>query len=214
MIKHTQSAGCLVAALLAFGLISSCSKAPTSPKEELVEALKGTNVDGYVFASTESSDRTIASFTNKSADGITTLASGDATRPLKYTRIKDNKANATALFKTEVIKKGTALTLAVTDISGNKILDQRTLPAVGRVCEPPAPFDSIGACIENFDCTGRGALQCQANRTCEPQVAALTCCLKNGSIISVHLLINPENRRFCLLQSLYGDIDAIAVSLN
>jgi hypothetical protein len=86
-------------------------------------------------------------------------------------------------------------------------------PTPGPACGPPGPFDSVAACLQDFDCTRRGAIQCEANRTCEAQVAALTCCLKNGTILSIHLLIKPTKIQ-CLLNDLTPDLEGLVLSQN
>src|SRR6266516_3687081 len=60
---------------------------------------------------------------------------------------------------------------------------------------------TVNTCVAAFNCTNRGPLKCEANRTCKGQFAALTCCLKNGSSISVHLIIPPAVlTKACLLR--------------
>jgi hypothetical protein len=210
--KHLASAFYAAIAALSLALPSSCSKAPPDPKEELTGALKGANVSGYVFALADTEDQRTSSLTNNALSTLITLGDEDAIVPLRYTRVVNKKDKTTNVYKTEVVKKGPALTLVVTDLAG-KVIDQRTIPPAGPNCEPQGQFDSLNACIEEFDCTKKGGLQCQANRTCEPQFAALTCCLKNGSIFSVHLVIPPTKfTRACLLKDVIPDLEGLVLS--
>jgi hypothetical protein len=212
VIKQFDSARCVAIAALSLALATSCSKGPPDPKDELTGELKGANVSGYAFALAETEDQKTSSLTNSAISKLVTLGNEDATVPLRYTRVENKKDKSTNVYKTEVLKKGDTLTFAVTDLAG-KVIDQRAIPPAGPNCEPPGQFDSLAACIEEFDCTKKGALQCQANRTCEPQFAALTCCLKNGTAFSVHLVIPPTKfTRVCLLKDLVPDTEGFVLS--
>jgi hypothetical protein len=185
-------------ALLSLFLLCSCDMtAPSDSRGELLGSLKGENVDGYLFAYKEDEARTTSSLTNKAVHDLVQLGEGDSGLVLGYTRVKDNKTNAATTYKSEVVKRDASLALVVTDVAAGKIVDRTDFPAPGRACEPPGQFASLGACVERFNCTRKGALLCEANRTCKPQFAALTCCLTNGQTFSVHLVI-PPTRITCL----------------
>lgn len=192
------AASYLLIALISLGLFCSCdTTTPSDPRAELLGSLKGENVDGYLFAFNEDEARTTSSLTNRAVRELVTLGEGDSDLVLGYTRVKDNKANTASTYKSEVTKKDSSLALVVTELETNKVVDRLALPAAGPNCQPPGQFESLSACVDAFECTS-GALLCEANRTCKPQFAALTCCLTNGQIFSVHLVIRPTRIR-CLV---------------
>jgi hypothetical protein len=184
----------LSVALIALVLVCSCDKsALEDPRGELLDSLEGANVEGYLFALKEDAARTTSSLTNRSVQDLVQLGERDTGTVLGYTRVKDNQTKAATTYRSEVVKKDSSLALVVTDLATDKVVDRREFPVPGPACEPL--FDSLAACVEEFNCTHKGALLCEANRTCEPQFAALTCCLKNGDIFSVHLIIKPTRIR-------------------
>ena len=184
-------------ALLSFVLLCSCEKtAPSDPRGELLGSLKGANVEGYLFELKEDEARTTSSLTNPAVRELVQLGQGDSETVVGYTRVEDNRTNAATTYRSEVVKKGESLALEVTDLATDRIVDQGTFPVPGPACEPQ--FETLAACVEQFNCDHKGALLCEANRTCKPQFAALTCCLTNGQIFSVHLVIPPTSRR-CLI---------------
>jgi hypothetical protein len=211
--NHNRSgaASYLPIALLSLGLFCSCDTTiPSDPRAELLGSLKGENVDGYLFAFNEDEARTTSSLTNKSVRDLVTLGEGDSDLVLGYTRVKDNKANTASTYKSEVVKKDASLALVVTELETNKVIDRTAFPVAGPTCQPPGQFDDLNACINAFECTS-GALLCEANRTCKPQFAALTCCLKNGQIFSVHLVFRPTRIR-CLIA--VPDLEGFVISQN
>jgi hypothetical protein len=184
-------------ALLSLVLLWSCDKTtPPDPRSELLGSLKGANVEGYLFAFEEDKAGTRSSLTNPAVRELVQLGQGDSETVLGYARIQDNKTNATTTYRSEVVKKGESLALVVTDLATDRVVDQETFPVPGPACEPQ--FETLAACVEQFNCDHKGALLCEANRTCKPQFAALTCCLTNGQIFSVHLVIPPTRLR-CLI---------------
>ena len=202
-----------VAVVLVFlSLLSSCAKTTISdPKGDLVSSLKGHEVEGYFFSLNEDDVQTTSSLTNNAVHDLITLGKGDASVALRYTRIKDKKTNAVNTYKAEVIKKDASLELVVTELGTNKVVEERAFPAAGPTCQPPGQFDSITACINEFNCASKGPLLCEANRTCDTQFAALTCCLTNGQIFSVHLIIRPDNFR-CRFRDLIPDLEGMVLS--
>src|SRR5262249_2117675 len=162
-------------------LISACSKpAPPGAREELVGSLKGANVDGFEFATTAADSQETASLTNPAVKNLINMDSGPTSIVLKYTRVKDKKANTAKTFKAETTRSGKELTLQVTDLGSNDVVSRNTFTPVAHSPGPtprPQTFDTLEDCIRDFDCNRRGALQCEANRTCQDQFAALTCCL-------------------------------------
>jgi hypothetical protein len=182
-------------ALLSFVLLCcSCEKpAPSDPRAELLGSLKGANVEGYLFAFEEDKAGTKSSLTNPAVRDLVQLGQGDSETVLGYTRVEDNRTNAATTYRSEVVKKGESLALEITDLATDRVVDQGTFPVPDPSCEPQ--FETLAACVAQFNCDHKGALLCEANRTCKPQFAALTCCLTNGQIFSVHLVIPPTSRR-------------------
>jgi len=174
------SAFCVSILLLSLGLLCSCkSPAEPSPRDELVGSLKGANVDGFDFASSEDEVQAVASLTNRAVRGLVIMDTGPTNLVLRYTRIKDRKTNTVKIYKAEMVKAGKELTLQVTDIVSNEVVSRNTFPRTeghtpGDPGRPPT-FDTLEDCIKDFNCTRRGALQCEANRTCKDQFAALIC---------------------------------------
>jgi hypothetical protein len=213
-VKHIKpdSAFYVAVVLVSLSLLWSCAKTTvTDPKGELIGSLKGAEVEGYFFAMSEDDAQTTSSLTNNVLNDLVTFGKEDANLVLRYTRVKDKKTNAISTYRSEVIKKDTSLTLVVTDLATDKVVEEKPFPAAGPACQPPGEFDSLTACINEFNCTNKGPLLCEANRTCDPQLVALTCCLKNGQIFSVHLIINPDSFR-CRFRDLVPDLEGLVLS--
>jgi hypothetical protein len=201
--------------LLSAALVSACGKpAPQSPREELVSSLKGANVDGFEFATTEDDAQEVASLTSKAVKELTNMDSGPTSIVLRYTRVKDKKANTAKTFKAEMTRSGKELTLQVTDIGSSEIVSKNTFTPVAHDPGPtprPQTFNTLEDCIRDFDCNRRGALQCEANRTCKDQFAALSCCLNNGQCFSVHIIVRPTSLR-CVLISVVADFEGFVLT--
>jgi hypothetical protein len=196
-------------AVFSIGLIAGCGKAP-DPREDLVASLGGANVEGYNFAFAETADQKVSSLTNASADKLMTLPKEDAKVVLRYTRVENRKANTKTLFRTEVIKRGGALTLSVADLSANTVKDW-PLPPPDPRCTREYP--SINACTDDFFCSNKGPMQCQANRTCEPQKAALYCCVTGEGSYSVHVVVPPDTfSRACVLRDVLPNFEGLVLS--
>jgi hypothetical protein len=196
----------VAAALLSVALICSCKPTTSSPREDLAQSLRGANLDGFEFATEEAGDEDVSSFTNRVVRNLIRLDGGDANLVLRYTRISTRSSKTARTYRTEITKKGAGLTLSVIDIGTNEVVTKETFPAPTSRHE--GPFDSLEACLKDFDCVNRGPLQCEANRTCKDQYAALTCCLTSGECYSVHLVIKPT--RFpCLLLQTVPDLEGV-----
>ena len=214
--KRSESVFCLTMALLFLGLVCSCkTTTPPNPREELVTSLKGANVESYDFATNEDDTQAVASLTNSAVRNLIRLDSGATNLVLRYTRVKDKKTNSTRTYKTEVTKTGTTLTLLVTDFATGEVVSKDTFPAAEihntDTTTPGPTFDSLEDCIKDFNCKNRGALECEANRTCQDQFAALTCCLKNGQCFSVHLIIRPTSLR-CRLRDWIPNLEGLVLT--
>lgn len=181
------------------------------PKQELIDALKGENVDGFLFALGENDTHEVSSLTNPAVHEEITLGSGDPGLVLRYTGLKDKATGATSLYKAEVIKEGTSLDVVVTDLATGLVVDSRAFPAAPIGCYPAGFFETLNDCLREFNCSDRGSFQCAADRTCEPQIVGLTCCLKDGSGVSVHLIIRPQAIR-CLLQDLISGLEGLVLT--
>jgi len=200
--------------LFSIGLLCSCQTTVSDLKEEFVRSLKSANVEGYYFAIEEDETQIVTYLTNSAVRNLIQLE-GDTTVVLKYTRIKVKKANTAKTYITEVAKAGTALALLVKDIATGEVSSRKTFP----VPEPHRDtdttgslpiFDSLEDCLRDFNCTRRGALQCEANRTCEDQYAAMICCLSDGLCYSVHLIIRPTTLR-CKVAVPIPDFEGLVV---
>jgi hypothetical protein len=194
-------------ALLAIGSLFACERAEIADsRADLIRSLKGADVRGYLFSLNEGEKQTTSALTNKAVQDVITLGKKDTGVVLRYTRVDDKNTNTSKTYKSEITKQNGSLALVVTELATGTVIETASFPVAGPACEPAGQFDSINACIDEFNCMNRGPFQCEANRSCKPQFAALTCCLKNGSTISVHLIIQPVIGRWCLLQSLIPEL--------
>jgi len=215
----------LFTASVALVLVASCnpqtgqpppSSSPSpvtqsDPKAELTNALKGPDVSQFDFERKEDDTQIVSSFTNRNLKNVVRLEPNTNNIVLKYTSVKDKGRNTTQVSKTELTRSDKTLAIVVTDFNTGAAISKDTFP-------PPTPhnpsgptFDSLEACIEDFNCKHKGELLCEANRTCKDQYAALTCCLKNGQCFSVHLIIRPT-RPFCRLLDLIPNFDSFVLS--
>lgn len=196
-------------ALLALAFFCSSQEASAGdPRQDLIDALKGENVDGFLFALGENDTHETASLTNPEVHDVISLGSGDPGPVLSYTSIEDKATGAANLYKAEIVRGGSSLTFVVTNLTTKQVVDSRPFPTPAGGCFPPGQFNDLSACLREFDCSSRGALQCEANRTCQAQLFALTCCLKDGTGVSVHLIIRPTAIR-CLLQDLTSGLEGL-----
>lgn len=215
----------LLTASVALALVASCnpqtdqvppsaSPSPVTqadPKAELTNALKGADVSQFDFERKEDDTQIVSSFTNRNLKNVVRVEPNTNNIVLKYTSVKDKGRNTTQVSKTELTRSDKTLAIVVTDFNTGAAISKDTFP-------PPTPhtpsgptFDTLEACIEDFNCKRRGELQCEANRTCKDQFAALTCCLKNGQCFSVHLVIRPT-RPLCRLLDLIPNFDSFVLS--
>ena len=213
--NRTVSAFCLAIVLLSLGLVCSCKTTKPDPREDLLGSLKGANVEGYLFATEEDETQVTTSLTNSAVRNLIRLDSGTTNLLLRYASVKDKKTNTTKTYKSEVTKAGNVLTLQVTEIATGVVVSKNTFPAPQPhntgTTGPSPTFDTLEDCIKDFNCKFRGALQCEADRTCQDQFAALTCCLKNGQCFSVHLVIRPVSLR-CRLTGFIPNLDGLVLT--
>ena len=216
MYNKSKSAFCLLISVLSLVLVCGCSTTKPDAREDLVRSLKGANVDGYFFATSEDEVQIATSLTNSAGRNLIKLDSAATNLVLRYTSVKQKSTNATRTYKAEVTKAGSALTLLITDIASGEVITRTPFPApephskTDSSAAPPA-FDTLEDCIRDFNCTRRSALQCEADRTCQNQFAGLICCLKNGQCISVHFVIKPTAFR-CRFIDFVGDLEGLVLS--
>ncbi len=213
--NRLKSTFCLAVGLLFLSLISSCKPTQTEAKpdarDELVSSLKGANVEGYDFATEEDESQTAASLTNNAVRKLIKLDRGDTNMVLRYTGVKDKKTNTTRTYKTEIVKAGSDVTLLATDIAtGEVVFRQKFQPPEPHKATDPT-FNNADECRADFDCKHGGALLCEANRTCKDQFAWLTCFFKDGTGLSMHLIIKPT-RRICGLIGVIPNMEGVVLA--
>jgi hypothetical protein len=214
MTKPTQTPSTLFFAVLFFVLCCARSQAATDCKATLASSLKGYDVSGYLFGADEEASQTASFLTNPAVDKAPiVLDRGDSDLVLRYTQIVNKATGATTTYRSEIVKQDSSLTFLITDLGTNKTLSKVALAPSGPGCEPAGTFASLTACINQFNCAERGAIQCTANQTCQPQFPALTCCLTDGSAYSVHLIIPPTSL-LCALRDVMVDVGGLAFSPN
>ena len=195
---RSRATSCLLFVWLGFGLLSSCTTAMPDAREDLRRSLKGADVKDYVLTVNDDDAETREALTNPAVRNVITMDRGTPNVVLRYTRVHDKKTNTRKTYRAEAVRSGNEITLVVTNVATNEVVSKRTFPAPQRhatAAGSPPTFKTLADCIGDFNCTRGGALQCEANRTCQNQFAALLCCLDNGQCISVHLVINPTSPR-------------------
>jgi len=196
------------ATLLCVFLVSGCTTT-TNHRDDLLDSLKDAAATGYVVSSREDDAKEQVSLISPITNGLITLTETDPRLTLQYSAVRDKTTNTTKTFQTEVVRAGQLLELVVTDTSLHRVVDRTSFPTAPACGDATAPsFDSLNACIQDFECRHAGQLQCEANRTCDPQPAALTCRLKTGECFSVHLLYPPTRPR-CSIHDLIPDTEGL-----
>lgn len=190
-------------ALLSLGLL--CFSGMASAYEAGTEYVKG-----QITTVTEDDTHVVSSQRIDATREPITLDKDDTHLVLGTKSITDKLKNATTSYRTEVIRKDTSLTLAVTDPATGRLLESFLFPAAGPGCGGQE-FDTINACIKAFNCDKGAELLCEANRTCKPQLAGITCCLKDGTAVSVHLIIKPTSIK-CQLLDHAVDLEGFVLS--
>ena len=206
----------LLIASLCLGLFGACGRAKPDARDDLVQALKGANVDGYFFEMSEDDAQIVTSLTNSAARSFIKFDS-DKTVVLRYTSVTDRKYRAATIYRAEVTRAGRTLTAVATDVASNEVVSKETFPASrphdrAGAAGPGPTFGSLEECIQDFDCQQRGPLQCAANKTCRAQPADITCCLASGLCFGVDMLIKPTTTARCSIRSLFPDLDGLVLS--
>jgi hypothetical protein len=180
-------------------------------KQELLRMLKGKNVKGYHFSLQEDEDKVVASLTNNAVRKPIDLNRAGADLILGYTQVKDKKNRTTRKFKSEVKTNGSAVAIIVRDLVTNRVISKNSFPSPTPHDPGGTEFETLEQCIQDFRCKHGGELQCEANRTCKTQFAALTCCLNNGNCFSVHLVFHPNSLR-CQILSNVPPLEGLVLS--
>lgn len=196
----------LALGLLCFGGMASASDAKKAP----AYGEKSEYVKGHITTVTEDDTHVVSSSRIHATREPITLGKDDTHLVLGTKSITDKQKNSTTSYRTEVIRKDKSLTLAVIDPGTGRLLEEHLFPAAGPGCGGQE-FDSINACIAAFHCDQGAELLCEANRTCRAQFAGITCCLKDGSAFSVHLVIRPTAIRCKLLDHIV-DLEGLVLS--
>ena len=166
-------------------------------KQEILRMLKGKKLKGYYFSLQDDDNKVVASLTNSAVRKPIDLNKTGTGLVLSYTRVKDKRKKSTRTYKSEVETDGSDVTIIVKDLVNNRLVNKNTFPSP--TSHDGTGFDTLEQCIADFRCKHGGELQCEANRTCKPQFAALICCLKNGNCFSVHLVFHPNSLRCQIL---------------
>lgn len=214
LLTRSNSVRCLVIVLLVLGLGGACKTKAPDAREQLVDSLKGANVEGYFFATRDDDTEEVSSLTNSAVRNPIQVANGNLV--LKYTRVRDKKTNNTRIYKTEVARKDAALTVLVTDFASGAVVFTKDFPRAEVTVRAddctktfPKSFNNEAECRKDFflDCTLGNFGQCEANRTCEPVRAEVKCCFKDGHAIAELFLIWPT--RLCLNRVFFPDDDLV-----
>ena len=147
----------------------------------------------YLYSYYEEEAQTTSALTFRLVRGPFGIGDGGGT-PLRFTRIEDKKMNSSKIYSSNITKEGDSYALVVTDPTNNEVIQKNFLPTAKFACEPAGQFDSVRACINEFNYHHKGAHQSQANRTCDNHFAALKCCVNDGSTYSVYLITPPSDR--------------------
>jgi hypothetical protein len=181
------------------------------PKQELLSKLKGTKVKGYHFSLQEDENKVVASLTNSAVRKPIKLNRARAYLILAYNQVKNKKKRTTRTSKSEVRTEGSDVVIIVRDLITNRVISKYSFPSPTPHHPGHTRFRTLEQCIQDFRCKHGGELQCEANRTCKTQFAAMTCCLTDGSCYSVHLIFPPNSLR-CQILSNVPPLEGIVLS--
>jgi hypothetical protein len=171
-------------------------------KQALLRMLKSRYIKGYHFSLQEDENKVVASLTNSAVRKPIDLNRAGADLILGYTQVKDKKKRTTQTFKSEVKTDGSSVAIIVRDLATNRVISKNSFPSPTPHDHPgDTGFETLEQCIQDFRCKHGGELQCEANRTCKTQYAAITCCLNNGNCYSVHLVFLPNTLRCQILSN-------------
>ena len=199
-------------------LLLSCnrSKPAADPRAELQGALNGADVSGYTFQLTEDAERITSTFTNPALREQLKLDKRNPHAVLRYTRVVEKKSGTARTYRTEIAPSGGTIALRVTDMATNQVLLDKTAteaPRLGATCNVSSQlFPNVQACLNEFNCSCRPALLCEANRTCETQFVIIKCCKPNDNVcLDIHIAVAPTSIR-CQIQGFIPDSEGFVLS--
>src|SRR5258708_27308545 len=109
----------LLTAVLLVGLVGACRQPQADPKGELIAALKGAEVGGYLFALQEGEAQTTTSLTNRIVNQPVILGKGDSDLTLGYTSLDDRKTRTAKTSRSQAVKKASPRALHLTELESN-----------------------------------------------------------------------------------------------
>ncbi len=193
---------------------SSCNHPAQDPKSQFVHTLKDSTASAFYYATEETADFKVQTLTSPQASGIIDVLKISLPMTLRYTGVMEGKDHTEVNYKAEIVKKDAGIALVISEMGGKPIWEQvlsDRVPVPDTLHVPQAGYDSLAACIADWNCMHRGELECLANKTCQNQYGALTCCLTNGQCFSVHMVFPPTSWR-CRLKDLMPNLDGLVMS--
>lgn len=189
-----------VCLLVASTFLNCTAPTPEMPKDEFLELSGNPSLDKFVESEMESKDYTVRRFNNISLTEFVDLNNVKGEIVIQYTAVAKtgDKPMQTKTILESNEKSGR---LAVVDLVSGKAVWEKEFPKVDTKTDSLTvqKFNSLQACIDDFMCKNQCELEALANKKCETQFAALTCCLSNGQCFSVHLVFPPTSIR-CLIR--------------
>ena len=190
----------LASLLFTAGIIGCTKPTPEMPKDQLHELSGNPSMDNFVESQTESKDYLVRHLNNTTLPEFVDLNSTKGETVIQYTSVT-KKGDKPVYSKTILEQKEKSARLAVVDLQTGKASWEKEFPIGGIITDSLTltKFSSLQACIDDFMCKHQCELEALANKTCETQFAALTCCLTNNQCFSVHLVFPPTSFR-CLIR--------------
>ena len=188
-------------ACMAMSAFFSCkAPAPEQPKDEFLELSGNPSRDKFVESEMESKDYVVRRFNNISLSEYVDLNNVKGEMVIQYTAVAKT-GEKPMQTKTILESKDKSARLAVVDLVSGQAVWEKEFPIVDTKTDSLTiqTFKSLQDCIDDFMCKNQCELEALANKTCETQFAALTCCLNGGQCFSVHLVFPPTSIR-CLLR--------------
>ncbi len=153
----------------------------------------------FVYSTAGNEDGLVESLTNPVAINLTPIPRGTTSVVVGYKRVHDTRANTVRVFRTDARREANAVTLTVTDVATSEVVLTRRLQDDTGGGGPTLPPGDLNACIAAFMCENSSKLQCEANRTCQPQGWGLICPIDRDTSVSVHGVIRPNSIRCTIL---------------
>jgi hypothetical protein len=187
--------------------LTACTTIKPDPRADLIRSLPGEAVENYRFIAHEDDERVAASLINPALRSPVRI--GPEPVVLGYMKVIDKKTGVATVYKNEIARSANAISLVVRDVrSGTVVFTQSSPVAAGGICDNEQKFSDLNECV----CKKKGPFQCDADRSCDTLFPAMLCCLQNGSIVSVHLIITPAFSRQCLLKGLIIDFSDLVLT--